>query len=671
MLKNISQRMWLVSGLLFLLCFALYGSSLGNPFMIDDDSLFLKNPLTQNLHRILYNFLPGGNKSLGLESSAYATDYRPLCHVLISLEYFWFGKNVVFYHLTNLALLVGICFMIYIVIRRLTEDDNVGLLTAVLFAVHPINTLMVNYVSAGYLAVEVIMMLGAIYFYSQAMTGTSRKNFYFILSLLGFVAALLCHETAATLPFYLILVAFVFFKKSGLSSIASAGPFFVVALIYAGVKVSVLESAGSFSSLTLGNYAATFTKIFTWYIAKIFTLQGIVLMWTTPLVQNRLVLWLSVFWAGMGTIVFLIYRWGLRDRKTAFLFWFLIGWLPILVGCLFRPEEGFMIEPHWLFFPSIGLFTLASLFVMKIKRAGDSGIFLSLLAVIIIVPAVVSQRYNFLWADEVRQCRYWQKQAPQNKMVNFYLANALFLRGQFAEAKMWFQRAIANERSDWQIYTNLADMAWQEGEEAQAIDYFKKSLEVNPESSVTHNNLGVCYLRKMKLDAAEEHLRKANALNPYSLEIYLNLGQVLEQKGHWEEALEFYRRAYAQQAKDERVLYALLALSLKDHGSQTTIDRAGDFLLVIQGQGFLKELGGLLARKGHIKDSIKYYLKAIALYPQDLFAYVEAGKIFANAGQFEKAAFIWKQGLKVNPNDEILQGLLKELASLSAEKKQP
>ena len=70
----------------------------------------------------------------------------------------------------------------------------------------------------------------------------------------------------------------------------------------------------------------------------------------------------------------------------------------------------------------------------------------------------------------------------------------------------------------------------------QAIEYYKKTLAVDPGYTHARNNLGYAYYRKGWLVKAEKELNLARQLQPDMNLIYINLGKVYLKQGELNKA---------------------------------------------------------------------------------------------------------------------------------------
>jgi tetratricopeptide (TPR) repeat protein len=99
------------------------------------------------------------------------------------------------------------------------------------------------------------------------------------------------------------------------------------------------------------------------------------------------------------------------------------------------------------------------------------------------------------------------------------------------ESEVWFQKGLELEETGAPV--------------EDAVDAYRKVLELNPGAAGALVNLGTIYYRLRKFDDAEKYYRQAiEADSGYPLAEF-NLGNLYDEQGRLEEALHHYRRALA------------------------------------------------------------------------------------------------------------------------------
>ena len=77
----------------------------------------------------------------------------------------------------------------------------------------------------------------------------------------------------------------------------------------------------------------------------------------------------------------------------------------------------------------------------------------------------------------------------------------------------------------------------------EAIEAYRRALELDPGHAATHINLGTLYYNRQDYAQAERHYRKAVEVDPRYALAYFDLGNVLDETGRVDEAVRAYRSA--------------------------------------------------------------------------------------------------------------------------------
>jgi Tfp pilus assembly protein PilF len=81
------------------------------------------------------------------------------------------------------------------------------------------------------------------------------------------------------------------------------------------------------------------------------------------------------------------------------------------------------------------------------------------------------------------------------------------------------------------------------GNNAGAVDEYKKALVINPNDSAVWNKLGIGYQRMGQIDLAQAQFERTVKLNAKYAEAWNNLGSCYHVKGKYKEAIRYYLKA--------------------------------------------------------------------------------------------------------------------------------
>ena len=119
-----------------------YANSLGNGF-VTDDSTVMHNPALQGSPLALFNTIDS------ISDSQIMPFYRPLTYLTFAVEGRLHDFDPFWMHFGNILLHVINALLVYLLSKSLLGDYRPALLAGLLFAVHPIHTESVNFLSGG------------------------------------------------------------------------------------------------------------------------------------------------------------------------------------------------------------------------------------------------------------------------------------------------------------------------------------------------------------------------------------------------------------------------------------------------------------------------------------------------------------------------------------------
>ena len=87
------------------------------------------------------------------------------------------------------------------------------------------------------------------------------------------------------------------------------------------------------------------------------------------------------------------------------------------------------------------------------------------------------------------------------------------------------------------LYNNIGVIHQEKGQFHEAISYYQKALQLDPNPAGIYKNLGTVFHDIGLFDEAITYYRKLSRISPDDAEIYCNLGSVSEDKGQLDESL--------------------------------------------------------------------------------------------------------------------------------------
>lgn len=208
--------------------FLCYWNTLNHKFVYDDTFTIENNYYIRSLSNF-FNFF-SDYKSTAPNSLLNVETYRPFKTLINAIEYYFWGLNSKYYHLTNIVLHSIVSILFYFITIILIKNKYYQLMTSILFAVHPALSHNVSYISArGDIIAAIFLMLtiiGIIKF---------GNIFGLIFCCVSFFVACFSKETVIMFPFFYLFFQFVNSRK-----LSDTIPFWFISFAYFVVRYLVL-----------------------------------------------------------------------------------------------------------------------------------------------------------------------------------------------------------------------------------------------------------------------------------------------------------------------------------------------------------------------------------------------------------------------------------------------
>ncbi len=507
---------------------AVYSNTFGNGFAYDDNYQVLGNPWIKNVRFIPEIF---SNNVWGFRGET-TNYYRPMMYVIYMLTHYLFGIVPWGFHLVSVLLHAGSSVLVFLIARILFREYkspskylSIPLMAAVLFAVNPIHTEAVDWVSCVPELSYTLFCLLSFYLYLRS---DNRFTTGYYLSVVAFFMGTLCKEPAITLPGLLIAYDLLLNKKKPeLQFILKRYALFALAAsAYLCIRFYAL--GGGMNSMQHGEYGhyGNIFIIFVTYFKKLILPVNLKLFYSFKPVQSLLeasALTYVLLTALVGVFFYLAYK---KDKLVFFCLLIIV--VPLL-PCLYTPAiSGSSVQAErYLYLPSAGFCMLVSLMVSRLAgsrwRIAAAPVFLAL----VVLYSAGTVLRNADWKDDYSLWTAELKNSPGSDVAQNNLCSAA---GTHIDLGLEYEKrghddlAIeeyitatnCNPPADdaCLAYTNLGNVYRRMGMVDKAIEAYEKSLRLNPNNRNVHNDIGVEYVQKGDIEKGLEHFRTAVRLDP-------------------------------------------------------------------------------------------------------------------------------------------------------------
>ncbi len=563
-LRDYQRLFKLIPSLLVICCFI---NTLGYEYVYDDlfhvvkaksalgswDLANLKRMLTTDFWSFITYYYPE-NEHL---KSAY---YRPFLVFFLKINYWYAGLDGWKWHITGILLHSVAAGLVYnLVIATIEEFDKnknefqnsfIALIAASVFAVHPVQSESIAWISAHANALLAILIFSSLLAYLKARK-TLGKSFvgWLLLSTFFYILAALTKEVALLLPVILFSYEIFLFDREKpiverLKEDFICGlPFFIATISYLIIRLKILGYIGVVVEKTIE--FPNFTGVS--FSVSLFTLPMILLSYLKNIVLPfSLSLFYPVYYTSkleltnfylplliltiIGLVLLVIMYRNLVTR-LAFI-WFLVPLLPVLNIRSFRPEE--LIHDRYLYFSLIGagiflgqLILWLNKLLAKDKQVGESQsenkktllepalIVVVVLFLVLLVSTTIRQ--NDVWANELQLWSSVQERFPTSCIANKELGRLLITSGNYSQATICFEQAKQSCPDSLPVHEALGFLYLNSGDISKAELEVRRLLELVPNSFITasaYSNLGFIYETKKDKTQAAQFYQKALEINP-------------------------------------------------------------------------------------------------------------------------------------------------------------
>ena len=560
----VTSRKDLLALAILALIVVVYANSLENSFHYDDSHSIVENPHIRSLANLPSFFLEpetfSGEPAMAM--------YRPVLVSSFAINYAAAEYEPWIYLGTNIAIHGVVAILAFLVLAN-WQGKWVGFWVGVLFAVHPIQTQAVNYISSRSVSLSaagvLLAMCGVAYGYRR------------VWSVASYAFALLTKSTAIVLlPLLLV------YRRTHISSTKSILfhlPFWSVTVLYLCViwTNDFLPKSLAQEVRPWGAQWATQTKALVYYAKLLMVPIGQSVEhafaesvgFGDPAVIAALIM--------LGSIGLLACS-SLKARQPAALG---AAWFITCMAPTFLVPLNVLVSEHRLYLATVGVLLAVVGTVWLCATRHRTRLLIPGL-ILLGLWSVLSVQRNTTWVDEYTLWSDAARKAPRMFRAQNNLGLAQINRGQ----------------------------------STSAVETLRRAVSLNPTYGKTWSNLGLALEEIGDLDGAESAFRKAVELQPYLAGMHNNLGSLLVSKGAFEEGLAVLGRATAI---DSLYPAAHTNTGLAHHragnvaAAKSSYDRA--LRLAPDDAETLNNLGLLLADIGENNDAISTLRKAIAADP--------------------------------------------------------
>ena len=303
--KTIIRSKLFIISLLILLSIITYINTFSNKLFYDDEELIYKNIYVQNLKFLPKYFTENMIAGAGKISNM----YRPLLLVSFAVDHLIWKNNPFGYHLTNVLLHSTNSILVFLLIEKLFKKRQISILTSIFFAVHPVQTEAVTYVSGRTDLLYSIFTLSSIIISLIFISSKSNQFLLYFFSIILLIFSLLSKEVAIITPFLLIISIYILYKKNKnkkkllFKSLPILLVDFLIIFTYIILRLTILNFKNSLNFYSTQNIYSqnltvrifTFSKVFFEYVKVLIFPKDLIFSRQIEYITSPLNLWVLLF----------------------------------------------------------------------------------------------------------------------------------------------------------------------------------------------------------------------------------------------------------------------------------------------------------------------------------------------------------------------------------------
>ncbi len=536
--------------------FIVYANAMFNPFIADDQSQIVENPIIHSIINFPYFFTGGSFNAGGGAAGIY---YKPLFSLMLSIIFTLFGPSPFFFHTAQLSLHIINAILVFFLCKKFLKR-HFAFFLSLIFLIHPINSESVIYISG--MQEPLFFFFGIIGLFLLMRNRITILSFFFTSVCL--FLSLLSKETG--ILFVLIAIVYALLFKRNLLKYCivffalTVGVYLFLRIVIGGIYfnrevLSPMMQASFFERIiSFPSFFFYYIKTFFFPYSALFSQQWVVKQinftsFIAPLLID--LFFLSVLFA-IGAVL------KKHSKKSIKIFLFFSLWF--LFGIIFHSQLfplDTTVSDRWFYFSIIGLLGVLGVGYEYLIDAGP-GIKKTIIAIIAItIISLLSIRTtvrNTNWSSPIVLYSHDILLMPPN----FSLENSLsyeYLK------EMKLPQAFAHAKKSVGLFptflnlTNLGAVYTQMGDINKGRTYFLKALQKG-DFYLTYQNLaGISAFYDQPGEAKKDILKYIKRF-PGNSKLYIYLSVAFYRGGDSKNA-KIYAQKACQLSYDSECLYLL------------------------------------------------------------------------------------------------------------------
>ncbi len=627
---------------------AAYSNALTGEFVFDDFHAIVNNESIRSI--------------LPLSASMSAprelpTSGRPIVNLSFAINYAIGKLNPLGYHLVNVALHCLNATLLLALVMRTLKNTSWGqfqsstawfaaVAIATLWALHPLQTESVSYVTQRSELLMACFLLATLYAARRVSDAVNRRSSrsWQVLGVIFCGLGMASKEVMFVAPVLVVLYDATVLDSKFTQSFKRKWMFYLGLFATWGILFGLMATNPRGKSVGLGLAITPFDYLTTqsWAITHYLWL----VLWPVELTSDYGVFivtqpsqWLPRFMLLGALFAITLVAW-FRWPSLSFLgFWFFLILAPTSSVVPIIPEP---IAERRMYLPLASIIVFVVLLATELTKRWRADResnpeelppkprFILASSVLILGVTYASATYtrNEVFESDLQFWSDVTQKRPRNQRAFSNLGIAYRNAGSLSLAKASFENAIAIDPTYAHAHFNLGAWYDQNGLPNEAISHFEQAVAAEPLNADSHCNLGACLTRVGQFESAMIHYNRSIELMSNKPEPFFNRGHIYANQGRLAEALDDYTHAIKlAPGWSLAYLYA----------------------------------GNMYYATNQFDQAIAFYEKCVSLQPNHASAWESLGKTYAAQQQWGAAKKCFERALQIQPSFVEAQNALQQL----------
>src|SRR5271157_2929100 len=521
---------------LFVMLLIIYANSFACSWHFDDYINIVENP------RIQIKTLTWQEIGKGLYGIADTARWqRPLSYLTFSVNYYFDGLNVFWYHVVNFFIHYVTSVFLFLFIyntlklpilegRYEKNAYSIALLATLFWAVNPVEVMAVTYIVQRMASMAAMFYIMAMYFYLKGRRAdrTWKCVGFFVLAAFGGVLSIGTKENAAMLPVSLFLfdlfliqgVTIEHIKKNWAVCLFALILVPAIGLMYFDFS-AITGDYDQFRPFTMWERVLTQPRVILFYISLLLypITSRMMLIHDMEISKSLFDPWTT--FAAVIVLLLILVAAVLISRKRPLISYCIIFFFVnhLIEGSFISLElvyEHRNYLPSMLFFVPLSILIVYALSYFK-KRRGMIVVISSAITALIIIMGVSVFIQNNILKDEISLWSDNIEKTPRLHRVRQNLGVAYFIGGRVSDAFVELTRALDFLPADQikaKVKTHglLGEYYIINSNDEKAMMHYLEALKIDPNFYSVYNRLAEIKARENQLGDAEQFIRIGMAL---------------------------------------------------------------------------------------------------------------------------------------------------------------